>query len=57
MAFAESKPATKAAEQDGEKLARLNANIKADLHRKLKMKAAAEGVTMGDLIEAWIKSL
>lgn len=59
MAFAEAKATkpAKAAEPEGGKLVRLNANIKEELHRKLKMKAAAEGVTMGDLIERWIASL
>lgn len=36
---------------------RLNANIPAELHRKLKMKAAREGTTIGELIEQWIQGL
>ncbi len=34
---------------------RLNANIKVELHRALKMRAAAERTTIGNLIEEWIK--
>ena len=37
-------------------LARLNANIPVELHRALKVRAASEGVSIGDLVEAWIKS-
>lgn len=36
---------------------RVNANIRPELHRKLKIYAAAQGVSMGDLIEEWIESL
>lgn len=35
---------------------RLTANIRADLHLELKIRAARERTTMGELIEAWIKS-
>jgi hypothetical protein len=35
---------------------RLTANVRADLHMKLKMKAVQERTTVGDLIEAWIAS-
>ena len=35
---------------------RLNANIPVELHRALKMRAAAEGKSIGDLVEAWIAS-
>lgn len=35
---------------------RLTANIRADLHLKLKIRAAQERTTMGELIEAWIES-
>ncbi len=35
---------------------RLNANIPVELHRALKMRAAAEGKSIGELVEAWIKS-
>lgn len=34
---------------------RLTANIRADLHLKLKIRAAQERTTMGELIEAWIE--
>lgn len=36
--------------------ARLTANIRADLHRKLKMRAVLDGRTMGQIIEEWIES-
>jgi predicted HicB family RNase H-like nuclease len=36
--------------------ARLNANIPVELHRALKMRAATEGKSIGDLVETWIKS-
>lgn len=35
---------------------RLTANIRSDLHLKLKMRAAQELATMGELIEEWIDS-
>lgn len=35
---------------------RLTVNLQADLHAKLKIRAAQERSTMGDLIEAWIRS-
>jgi hypothetical protein len=35
---------------------RLTANIQADLHLKLKIRAAQERSTIGDLIEEWVKS-
>lgn len=35
---------------------RLTANLRADLHLKLKIRAAQERTTMGELIEAWIAS-
>ena len=35
---------------------RLTANIQADLHLKLKIRAAQERTTIGELIEEWIKS-
>jgi hypothetical protein len=34
---------------------RLNANIRVELHRALKARAAMEGRTIGDLIEEWIE--
>lgn len=34
---------------------RLTIDIPADLHRTLKMKAAAEGVKMADLVRKWIE--
>lgn len=39
-----------------EKTARLNANIPVELHRALKVRAATEGKSIGDLVEAWIRS-
>jgi len=35
---------------------RVNANINAQLHRALKVKAATEGTTIGKLIERWVLS-
>ena len=35
---------------------RLTANIRADLHLKLKIRAAEGRTTVGDLIEEWIES-
>ncbi|MFN6131363.1 MAG: hypothetical protein ACK59M_18620 [Pseudomonadota bacterium] len=35
---------------------RLTANVRADLHMKLKMRAVQERTTVGELIEAWIES-
>ena len=35
---------------------RLNANIKIELHKALKVRAATEGTTIGALIEEWIAS-
>jgi len=34
---------------------RLTANIQADLHLKLKIRAAQERTTVGELIESWVK--
>lgn len=34
---------------------RLTANIRSDLHMKLKMRAVQERTTVGELIEAWIE--
>ena len=31
-------------------------NLRNDLHKRLKLRAAQEGTTMGKLIEAWIES-
>jgi len=36
---------------------RINANIRVELHRKLKAHAAVNGRTMGELIEEWIEGL
>jgi len=36
---------------------RLTANINKDLHLKLKIRAAQERTTVGELIEQWIESL
>ena len=35
---------------------RLTANIRGDLHLKLKIRAAQERTTVGELIEAWVES-
>jgi hypothetical protein len=35
---------------------RLTANIRADLHLKLKIRAAQERTTVGELIEKWVES-
>ena len=35
---------------------RLTANIRGDLHLKLKIRAATERTTQGELIERWIES-
>jgi hypothetical protein len=35
---------------------RLTANVRSDLHMKLKMRAVQERTTVGELIEAWIES-
>lgn len=35
---------------------RLTANVRADLHMALKMRAVQERTTVGELIEAWIQS-
>jgi hypothetical protein len=35
---------------------RLTANIQADLHLKLKIRAAQERTTVGELIESWVAS-
>jgi predicted HicB family RNase H-like nuclease len=36
--------------------ARLNANIKVELHKALKVRAATEGTSIGSLIEEWSSS-
>lgn len=35
---------------------RLTANVRADLHMKLKIRAVQERTTVGELVEAWIES-
>lgn len=35
---------------------RLTANVRADLHMKLRMRAVQERTTVGELVEAWIES-
>ncbi len=35
---------------------RLTANIRGDLHLKLKIRAAQERTTIGELIEQWVQS-
>jgi hypothetical protein len=35
---------------------RLTANIRSDLHLKLKIRAATERTTVGELIEQWVES-
>jgi hypothetical protein len=34
---------------------RLTANIRADLHQRLRIRAVQERTTVGELIEAWIE--
>jgi hypothetical protein len=36
-------------------LKRLTIDVPADLHRRLKVKAAVEGVRMADLLRSWIE--
>ena len=55
LAFAEAGAEVKQSKADTP-TARLNANIPVALHRALKMRAAAEGKTIGELVEAWIRS-
>ena len=55
LAFAEAGAQGKQAKADIP-TTRLNANIPVELHRALKMRAAAEGKSIGELVEAWIKS-
>lgn len=52
LAFAEARQDT----TDLTATARLNANIPVELHRALKVRAASEGKTIGELVENWIKS-
>lgn len=54
MEFAEA--GAKAEQVAAVATARLNANIPVALHRALKMRAAAEGKSIGELVETWIKS-
>ena len=42
-------------ERDMLAIKRLTIDVPADLHRTLKMKAAAEGVRMADLVREWIR--
>lgn len=35
---------------------RLTANVRADIHMKLKMRAVQERTTVGELIEQWVQS-
>ena len=55
LAFAEAGEKVKPAKADIS-TTRLNANIPVRLHRALKMRAAAEGKSIGDLVEEWIES-
>ena len=55
LAFAEAGAEVKPAKADIA-TTRLNANIPVALHRALKMRAAAEGKSIGELVEAWITS-
>lgn len=55
LAFAEAGAEVKPAKADIA-TTRLNANIPVELHRALKMRAAAEGKSIGELVEAWIAS-
>lgn len=59
--MAKPKPASKTsqalqfAEGDKGDTTRLNANIRVELHRALKARAAMEGRTIGEIIEEWIE--
>ena len=55
LAFAEAKVEIKPDKADIA-TTRLNANIPVELHRALKMRAAAEGKSIGELVENWIRS-
>ena len=55
IAFAEAGAQVKQAKADIP-TTRLNANIPVELHRALKIRAASEGKTIGQLVEDWIKS-
>ena len=55
LAFAEAGAEVKPAKADIA-TTRLNANIPVELHRALKMRAAAESTSIGELVEAWIRS-
>ena len=54
-ARAESAPAGQKSGLVPEGDVRLTANIRADLHLALKIRAAQERTTVGELIEQWIK--
>lgn len=47
--------AAKAFAGKSEELTRVNANIRVDLHKALKVRSAEEGVSIRNLIEAWIE--
>ena len=55
LAFAEAGNESKKVKPDIP-TTRLNANVPVELHRALKMRAASEGKSIGDLVEAWIRS-
>jgi predicted HicB family RNase H-like nuclease len=55
---AQSVPPTEMAEEEGAQpavLKRLTIDVSEDLHRRLKVKAAQEGVRMADLVRRWIE--
>lgn len=57
LKFAEGRGKAKADAKSGlvpEGDVRLTANIRGDLHMKLKIRAAQERTTVGELIEQWI---
>lgn len=58
LKFAEGKSKAKPAAKSGlvpTGDVRLTANIRADLHMKLKIRAAQERTTVGELVERWIE--
>lgn len=56
QARTEAVPSSNRSGQVPEGDVRLTANIRGDLHLKLKIKAAQERTTIGELIERWIEN-
>jgi hypothetical protein len=59
LKFAEGRDKTKTPAKSGlvpEYDVRLTANIRRDLHLKLKIRAAEERTTIGELIERWVQA-